>query len=152
LNAFPGFGLFAGATGSDPSDRFVDRMARHFVTQHVIVWQRPIGYKFTGRPLPPCAAGKIERAAQMKTFPIDFTHKFPVARGGARCQGMVRLHSIIRTAYLQAPVRCEFLLVYFCEFVLVYFWRGGLFRNDKDAHSLLELGAPFSVRCGISRR
>jgi len=39
LNAFPGFGLFAGATGSDPSDRFVDRMARHFVTQHVIVWQ-----------------------------------------------------------------------------------------------------------------
>jgi len=30
----------------------VDRMARHFVTQHVIVWQRPIGYKFAGRPLP----------------------------------------------------------------------------------------------------
>jgi len=63
LNAFPGFGLFAGATGSDPSDRFVDRMARHFVTQHVIVWQRPIGYKFTGRPLPPMR-GRQDRAGR----------------------------------------------------------------------------------------
>jgi hypothetical protein len=51
LNAFPDFGLFAGVTGSDLSDRFVDRMARHCVTQHVIVWQWPIGYNFTGRPL-----------------------------------------------------------------------------------------------------
>jgi hypothetical protein len=55
-----------------------------------------------------------------------------------------KVHSIIRTAYLQAPV--------LCEFVPVYFWRGGLFRNDKDAHSLVELGAPFSVRGGIVRR
>ena len=99
LNAFPDFGLFAGVTGSDLSDRFVDRMARHFATQHVIVWQRPVGYNY-----PLCAAGKLERAAQIKMS--IFTHKLPVARGGARCQGVVRLHSIIRTAYLQAPVSC----------------------------------------------
>jgi len=93
---------------------------------------------------PLCAAGKIERAAQAKTFPIDFAYKLPVAKGGACCQSVVRLHSTIRMAYLQAAV--------LLKFALMYFWRGGLFRNDKDAHSLAELGAPFSVRGGISRR
>ena len=93
---------------------------------------------------PTCEADQIVRAAQAKTFPIDFAHKLPVAKGGARCQSVVRLHSTVRMSYLQAAVRLKF--------VLMYFWRGGLFRNDKDAHSLLELGAPFSVRGGISRR
>jgi hypothetical protein len=51
-------------------------MARHFVTQHVIVWQRPIGYNFTERPLSPMRG----RQDQIKTFPIDFTHKLPGAR------------------------------------------------------------------------
>jgi hypothetical protein len=97
-----------------------------------------------GGHYPECAAGKIELNAQLKTFAIDFAYKLPVARGSARCQSVVRLPSIIRTAYLQASV--------LCEFVLVYFWRGGLFRNDKDAHSSVELGAPFSVRGGIVRR
>jgi hypothetical protein len=93
---------------------------------------------------PACEADQTERAAQAKTFPIDFAYKLAVAKGGARCQSVVRLHSTIRMAYLQAAV--------LLKFVLVYFRRGGLFRNDKDAHSLVELGAPFSVGGGTSRR
>jgi len=93
---------------------------------------------------PACEADQTERAAQAKTLPIDFAYKLAVAKGGARCQSVVRLHSTIRMAYLQAAV--------LLKFVLVYFRRGGLFRNDKDAHSLVELGAPFFVRRGISRR
>ncbi len=96
--------------------------------------------------------GRQDRAdPSVKTAPIDFVHKLidfayklAVAKGGARCQSVVRLHSTIRMAYLQATV--------LLKFVLMYFWRGGLFRNDKDAHSLVELGAPFSVRGGIVRR
>jgi hypothetical protein len=47
---------------------------------------------------PACEVDQIERAAQVKTFPIDFAYKLAVAKGGARCQSVVRLHSTIRMA------------------------------------------------------
>jgi hypothetical protein len=75
--------------------------------EHAIVWPRPIGYYFTGRPPSICQADKIERAAQAKTFPIDFVYKLPVAKGGAGCQSVVRLHSTVRMTYLQAAVPFE---------------------------------------------
>jgi hypothetical protein len=56
---------------------------------------------------PICQADKIERAAQAKTFPIDFVYKLPVAKGGAGCQSVVRLHSTVRMTYLQAAVPFE---------------------------------------------
>jgi hypothetical protein len=82
-------------------------MARHFVTQHVIVWQRPIGYNFAGRPLSPMRGRQARAAAQIKTFPIDFANKLPVAERGPRCKIVVRLRSTIRMAYLQAAVLFE---------------------------------------------
>ena len=52
-------------------------------------------------------AGKIERAGQAKTFPIDFANKFPV--GETHCarpkRGKVRL--TVRMAYLQAAALFE---------------------------------------------
>ena len=36
------------------------------MTQHMIVWQRPTGYNLRGNHDPLCAAGKIERVAQLK--------------------------------------------------------------------------------------
>jgi len=53
------------------------------------------------------AAGKTERAAQAKTFPIDFASKLAAAKRGTRCQSVVSLRSTIRMAYLQAAVRFE---------------------------------------------
>jgi hypothetical protein len=70
--------------------------------EHAIVWQRPVGYHFTVGHHPICQADKIERAIQAKTSPIDFAYELPVAKGGARCQSVVRLHSTIRLACLQA--------------------------------------------------
>ena len=90
--------------------------------------------------------GRKDRADRSgKTFPIDFANKLPVAKRGTRCQSVVRLHSTTRMACLQHGQ-------FFLEFLLLYFRRDGLFRNDKGAHSLVELGAPFSVRRGVSRR
>ena len=83
------------------------------MTQHVIVWQRPIGYNFTGRPLSPMRGGKIERAAQLKTFPIDFADTFPVAKGSVRCQSVVRLHFDHSNGDLQAPFLVN---LYWCIF------------------------------------
>jgi hypothetical protein len=40
-----------------------------------------------------------------------------------------------------------FVNLYWCIFSVA-----GLFRNDKDAHNLVEPGAPFSVHGGIVRR
>ena len=91
-------------------------MARHFVTQHVIVWQRPIGYNFTGRPLSPMR-GRQARAAQIRTFPTNFAHKLPVARGSARCQGVVRLHP----SFERRISRRQFVVnLYSCIFVNLY--------------------------------
>jgi hypothetical protein len=90
-------------------------------------------------------ARREDRAGRSaENVPIDFTNKLPVAKGSAGRQSVVRFHSTIRITYLQAAV--------LLKFVRMYFWRGGLFRNDKDADSLVELAAPFSVSGGISRR
>jgi hypothetical protein len=91
---------------------------------------------------PQCAAGKIDRAARGKRFPLILLINLWSSLPG---RGKVAFdHLTILMAYLQAAI-----LVEICT---MYFRRGGLFRNDKDADSLVELGAPFSVRCGISRR
>ena len=131
LNAFPDFGLFAGVTGSDLSDRFVDRMAHHFVTQHVIVWQRPIGYNFVGRPLSPIRGRQAQAGRSDKTFPIDFAYKFPIARASARCQGVVRVHSTFerRASRRQFVVNLYariFVNLYWCIFGVASFseWQG----------------------------
>jgi hypothetical protein len=78
-------------------------------------------------------------------FPFDFTYKLPVAKCGTCCQSVVGF-STIRMACVQAMV------VLSLYFVSLYFGVAGLFRNDKDAHRLVELDAPVSVRGGIVRR
>ena len=51
LHAFPDFGLSAGVTGSDLSDRFVDRMALQADCHHIATRQAPLDAR-NGSALP----------------------------------------------------------------------------------------------------
>ena len=108
------------------------------VVQHSITALRGTIHRFYRWPTQACPQGRQSG----KKLPIDFADESAYGPGGCRPPKRAKVVSSKGPLTGASSFRV----------VLLCFWNGGLFWNDRQAHSLVECRSPVVARGGISRR